>query len=128
MVVGVGIDRCSVERMKKAGLSEAFRRRVFTEGELGYAASRGAAGAQSLAAMFAAKEAFAKATGLGLARVGLKNVEVAHDAEGRPRLVLNCREILPELLRKARFHLSLTHEGGVAAAVVICETEGVETP
>lgn len=78
-----------------------------------------------LAAAYAAKEAFAKATGLGLAKLGLHSVSVRHDGNGRPFLVLDPRTPALEPYRRARFHLSLSHDGGIAAAVVICETEGV---
>jgi len=124
MIAGIGIDLCSVERMMKACERHAFCRRVFTEAELSYAAGK-ASGACHLAAAYAAKEAFAKATGLGLAKLGFHSVSVRHDAEGRPSLVLDPQTPALEPYRQARFHLSLSHDGGVAAAVVIYETEGV---
>lgn len=78
-----------------------------------------------LAAAYAAKEAFAKATGLGLAKLGLHSVSVRHDGNGRPFLVLDPQAPALEPYRRARFHLSLSHDRGIAAAVVIYETEGV---
>ena len=122
MIAGVGLDLCEIARMQKVCDSEAFCSRVFTDGEREYGASR-AWRSESLAGMFAAKEAFAKATGLGLSRTGLKNVEVIHDESGRPSLVLNPNAAFYDSLRNARFHLSLSHDGGVAAAVVIYESE-----
>ncbi|RKJ81503.1 MULTISPECIES: holo-ACP synthase [unclassified Pyramidobacter] len=124
MIAGVGMDLCGVERMREACESEAFCRRVFTEAELSYAAGKKSR-ACHLAVAYAAKEAFAKATGLGLAKLGLHSVSVRHDAEGRPFLVLDPQTPALEPYRRARFHLSLSHDGGIAAAVVIYETEGV---
>ncbi len=124
MIVGVGIDLCDVSRIERACASEDFRRRVFTERELSYAASR-AGGCESLAGCFAAKEAFAKATGLGLSRAGLKSVEVVHGENGRPELKLAADRLPRELTgEKTRFHLSITHDGGCAAAVVVYEVRG----
>ena len=71
------------------------------------------------------RTAFAKATGLGLAKLGLRSVSVRHDAVGRPILVLDPQAPALEPYRRARFHLSLSHDRGIAAAVVIYETEGV---
>ncbi len=121
MVLGVGLDICEIERMKRLCSSEAFRRKVFTPTELAWKANS-AGRFFHLAAAFAAKEAFAKATGLGLAKTGLHNVGVAHDGCGRPFLALNfqCPALKP--FEFSRFHLSLSHDGGIAAAVVIYES------
>ena len=123
MIVGIGLDLCNVERMRHACEKESFCRKVFTERELAYAEGR-ARRAESLAGIFAAKEAFAKATGLGLSSIGLKRVEVVHGLSGRPELFIVADCPLPESLRKARFFLSISHDAGVAAAVVVIETEG----
>ncbi len=124
MISGIGLDLCDAERMERACRSEAFCRRVFTPDELAYAGEK-ASRLFHLAAAFAAKEAFAKATGLGVARVGLQNVSVVHDAAGRPFLRVNFNAPALAPFRSVRFHLSISHDRGIAAAVVICETEGV---
>lgn len=124
MISGIGLDLCDAERIERACRSEAFCRRVFTPDELAYAGKK-ASRRMHLAAAFAAKEAFAKATGLGIAHVGLQNVSVAHDAAGRPFLWVNFDAPALVPFRLARFHLSISHDRGIAAAIVICETEGV---
>lgn len=124
MIAGVGIDLCSVERMRKACESEDFCRRVFTEAELSYATGKKTRICH-LAAAYAAKEAFAKAIGVGLAKLGLHSVSVHHDENGRPFLVLDPRTLALGSYCQARFHLSLSHDGGIASAVVIYETEGL---
>ena len=120
MILGLGIDLCSIERMKSFCSSEAFRRRVFTPEELEYSGD-GKNSMAHMAAAFAAKEAFAKATGLGLSGTGLRNVSVAHTEGGRPFLRLNpeAEQLKPFL--SGSFHLSISHDAGVAAAVVIYE-------
>ena len=64
---GLGIDLCGVGRIERElKRGDAFLRRFFTNSERAYIASRGQMGAQSAAAMFAAKEAFLKAVGAGI--------------------------------------------------------------
>jgi holo-[acyl-carrier protein] synthase len=121
MISGVGLDICSIERMKQACASETFRQKVFTPAELSYARN-GAAEYCHLAAAYAAKEAFAKASGLGLGKIGLQNVGIVHDDDGRPSLYLNFQHEALKKYQKAKFHLSVSHDGGIAAAVVVIES------
>lgn len=122
-VVGVGIDVASVERVARilAGpRGERFARRICTEREREVADRRGARRAEAYAARFAAKEAFAKALGAppGL---GWQEVEVCR-AGGRPTLLLSGRAAeIVAAEGASRLHLSLTHDAGVAAAVVVLE-------
>ena len=120
MILGMGLDLCSIERLRRALRVQGFRERVFSEEEIVYVADRRNPEA-SLAACFAAKEAFAKATGWGLASVGLRGVWVVRTPRG-PRLEWNSenRRRL-ETWGAARCHLSLTHERDYAAAVVLLE-------
>lgn len=112
----VGIDLVEVARLRRAveRFGERFLRRVFTPGELRHCLGRRDEAAR-LAARFAAKEAFVKAVGGG---VSWREVEVASDPGGRPRLVLHGRA---SAWSGARPRLSLSHERSVAAAVVILE-------
>lgn len=117
VIVGVGIDVVQVGRLARAltrtpGLAD----RLFTDGE------REQPRAESLAARFAAKEAVAKALG---APGGLKwrDAEVVSDPSGRPRLVLHggvAEEAAAQGI--STWHLSLSHDGGVATAVVVAES------
>jgi holo-[acyl-carrier protein] synthase len=121
MIAGVGIDLAPVARIaallpKYGG---RFERRVFTDAERDYCRAR-ANPAEHFAARFAAKEATLKALGVP-AGLSWHEMEVI-SAGGRPELSLT-----GEAARAAgrvgarRFHLSLTHAGGVAAAVVVLE-------
>ena len=115
MIVGVGIDVVDIERFEATlERTPALRERLFTieERHLGIA---------SLAARFAAKEALAKSLG---APVGLDwtVARVVTNEDGRPSL-----EIGGTVLARANdlgvdsFHVSLSHDAGVASAVVIAE-------
>ena len=115
MIVGLGIDVVDVERFGETlARTPAMRERLFTATEL----TRPLA---SLAARFAAKEALAKALG---APAGLHwiDAEVQTDETGRPSLVLS-----GSVARRAdeigatRVHVSLSHDAGIASAVVVLE-------
>jgi len=78
--------------------------------------------AASLAARFAAKEAFGKALGTGLAGIVLKDIIVSNRQNGRPEIrVINTAFNALEKSGANRVHLSLTHEHEYAAAVVVLE-------
>ncbi len=122
-MIGLGIDLCEIARIERAIRNEAFLRRYFTQEERGYILSRGAAGAQSAAAMFAAKEAFLKAVGAGIGGgIALEEIGIIHEKGGAPRYALgDAAEKRLKELGAARALLSLTHEAGIAAAVCVIE-------
>ncbi len=121
---GLGIDLCGVERIERElKRGYAFLHRFFTNSERAYIASRGQMGAQSAAAMFAAKEAFLKAVGTGIGGgIALDEIAVEHLPGGAPvyRLTGAAQARLGELGAERAF-LSLTHEAGMAAAVCVIE-------
>ena len=121
-MIGLGIDLCQVERIEKAMATHAnFLSRYYTEEEQAYIAQRGSVGAQSAAAMFAAKEAFLKALGVGLSGgIALHEVGVTHNEQGCPSYALSSAAL--EQLRQRGFasaELSLSHEGGLAIAMCL---------
>lgn len=81
----VGIDMAEIERIKASAENESFLKRVFSETEISYAFKKKNY-AESLAAFFAAKEAFGKALGTGIAGFSPKEVSVFHDDKGKPYL------------------------------------------
>lgn len=120
---GLGIDLCEIARIERAMKNDAFLRRFFTQEERDYIAARGAAGAQSAAAMFAAKEAFLKAAGAGIGGgIALDEIGVRHEAGGAPRYALaGAAAKRLEAMGASCALLSLTHEAGMAAAVCVLE-------
>jgi len=125
MIVGTGIDLCEVARMRRAvaRFGDRFLARCFTEGEQADCLHRRDP-APGLAARWAAKEAIAKALGTGLGgQVGWREVEVVRTDTGQPELRLtgSAAALVATRWGAVRFHLSLTHERGMAAAVVIAE-------
>jgi holo-[acyl-carrier protein] synthase len=113
-----------VDRIEKAVERWGYRflKRIFTPAEIERCQKR-ARPAQCLALRFAAKEAFAKALGLGM-RKGLRwrDIEVVHDNFGKPDLLLhNQAQRLLEDVEASRTWLSLSDERESALAVVVLE-------
>jgi holo-[acyl-carrier protein] synthase len=125
MILGIGLDLCETRRLKRAMARSAFVRRVFSPAEIAACQSR-RDGILRYAARFAAKEAYFKAIGTGWGRgVGWLDVEVASDGSGPPRLLVSGEaRRLSRALGVKRTHLSLTHTGVYAAAVVVIEGPG----
>lgn len=119
-VVGVGVDLCEVERMRRAvGRTAGFADRVFTAGEQAYCrAARDPA--ERFAVRFAAKEAVLKALGAGLGACRLRDIEVVRSASGAPALVLHrTAAALAAERGVGAWQVSLTHTAATAGAVVL---------
>ncbi|HEX5533771.1 MAG TPA: holo-ACP synthase [Actinomycetales bacterium] len=115
MIVGVGIDVVDIERFTRTlARTPRLVERLFTEAERGLAPA-------SMAARFAAKEAAAKALG---APVGLRwlDATVHRGDDGRPHLAITGTVAARAAeLGIDTFHLSLSHDAGIASAVVVAE-------
>jgi holo-[acyl-carrier protein] synthase len=123
MVLGIGIDLCTVARIQKEldapgrGCLEA----VFTAAEIAHGESRPHPAAH-FAARFAAKEATLKAlAGGGASGSFWLDIEVESDDDA-PRLVLHGRvRKIAEDLGVRRLHVTLSHDRQLATATVIAE-------
>ncbi len=124
MIHGIGTDLLDARRIR-SGLTrfgEHYADRILAPAEHAiYHASRDPA--RFLAKCFAAKEAFAKATGTGLrAPVTLRNIAVLRDARGKP--FLQCAPGLSAWLAArgvTAHHVSLSDEGDLVLAFVVLE-------
>ena len=126
MIVGLGIDVCSIERMRRAleRHGDRFSGRICSDAERAEVAGRGDISIW-LAGRFAVKEAFAKALD-GARGVGWHEVEVRRMASGRPVLELKGNaNAMARNFGADTWHVSITHDAGVAVAVVILEGSGV---
>ena len=126
-MVRVGTDIVEVDRVRRAveRTGEAFIRRVYTEGEAAYCDAGAARRFESYAARFAAKEAFAKATGEGVgANVHLNEVEVVNLDHGKPVLRLHgtTAAFFEEAFPGASVDVSLSHTSKLAVATVVIGT------
>jgi holo-[acyl-carrier protein] synthase len=114
-IIGVGIDVVDIDRfVQSLERTPGLRDRLFTADE----ASRPPA---SLAARFAAKEAIAKALG---APVGMAwhDAEIVSEETGRPRFdIRGTVAAQADALGVVHVHVSLSHDAGIASAVVVLE-------
>jgi holo-[acyl-carrier protein] synthase len=115
VIVGIGVDVVDIARFEVSlARTPRMAERLFTAGERSLPVS-------SLAARFAAKEALAKALG---APAGLiwTDAEVLPGDGGAPRLAVTGSVAAAAAVRGVqRWHLSLSHDAGIASAIVIAE-------
>jgi holo-[acyl-carrier protein] synthase len=128
VIIAIGIDMVELSRVDRllASKGERALRKLFTDAERAYAASRPRP-ALHFAARVAAKEAAYKALrGTHQARaIGWRELEVTLAEDGSPSLILHggaARRAIE--LGVTRVHLSLTHTADSAAAVAVLEGPG----
>lgn len=121
MIVGIGIDVVPVDRFAESlRRTPSLRTRLFVADEL-TTASGAQRSSESLAARFAAKEALAKALGAG-GGMSWTDAQIRTDDAGRPSLEVSGTVAARAAERGVtRWHVSLSHDGGIASAVVIAE-------
>ena len=128
MIYGIGCDLCDTARMAKSlggPHGSTFAARVFGPAEReGNSSPLSAHKAASAAADFAAKEAFLKAAGTGLAGpFALCEIEAVRLESGAPEYRFSGGSARWMDERHLRAKLSLSHDGGMALAFCILETE-----
>ena len=121
----VGIDMVEIERIKESAKNEKFLGKIFAQEELDYAFKKKNS-AESLAAFFAAKEAFVKAMGSGFRGFSPKEIYIIHDENGKPLLRFSGKAAEKIKESNLSFDVSLTHTDTTAAAVVIAFRESAE--
>jgi len=112
-----GIDLVEINRITslKTTIKDRFVQRILTENE-----RKEHLQDQSIAGIFAAKEATAKALGCGIGIVSWQEIEILPDSHGTPGLLLT-----GNALRKASdlgisiWSVSITHTTELAAAQVV---------
>ncbi len=115
------VDIVRIERLLERH-AEAFERRVFTDTERLYCHSQHRCAA-SFAVRFAAKEAVAKAFGVGIgAQLAWKSVAILPNKLGAPEVFLDAKgQALLQALGGRRIHISLSHTRTLAVAVAVIE-------
>ncbi|MBF0344124.1 MAG: holo-ACP synthase [Nitrospirae bacterium] len=120
MIYSIGVDITQNDRIKEIveKWGGRFLSKVYTDDELKYCFSKSSP-VGSLAARFAAKEAFIKACGRPAA---FKNIEVISNELGKPSLRLHQEtDGCLKTLGITASHLSISHERHYSVAVVILE-------
>jgi holo-[acyl-carrier protein] synthase len=108
--------------MERAIKCSRFVNRIFHRTEIEYANTKAKAAA-SYAVAFAAREAFCKAASISMYNtVFSQDIWIERDKSGKPAVMLS-EDIKNKLSLQGElcFHISLSHEGDIAAAYVIIE-------
>jgi holo-[acyl-carrier protein] synthase len=112
MIDGIGIDVVDIARfLESLERTPGLREKIFTESEQ-------IKPAQSLAARFAAKEALYKALSPSHG-LHWHEAEVINAPNGKPEFLF--RGEIADLIDGAKVHLSLSHDAGIASALVVIE-------
>ncbi len=130
LILGIGTDLASIDRISKvlADHGQRFEERCFDAEERARARESKAPDA-AYAKRWAAKEACAKALGLGIRNtIYLKDIVVLNDAEGKPSLDLRggAKERLTAITPQGmtpHIHISLADEPPMALAFVVISAE-----
>lgn len=122
MIVGIGVDVVDLARFERAvSRTPALRTRLFTPAERNLPL-------RSLAGRFAAKEALIKALGDSTG-VTWQDMEVVSDGQRNPSFVLhNAVADVAQARGITSIHLSMSHDGGIAIAYVIAESDQNAVP
>ena len=122
MILGIGIDLVVINEIEESIQSESFVHKVFTPAEM-QAVERYRNKAEHLAGKFAVKEAFMKAIGAGIRQeVWFTQIEVLSDESGKPQVQVRGEAGKRlEAVGAKQVHVSISHAGGMAVAVVILE-------
>jgi holo-[acyl-carrier protein] synthase len=116
VIIGIGIDVVDIDRFAASmERTSGLRERLFTPLEVDLPL-------QSLAARFAAKEALAKALGAP-GNLEWHHAEVRRAQAGRPVFTLSGTVAARAgELGAQHVHLSLSHDAGIASAIVVLES------
>lgn len=87
-MIGIGIDIIEIDRIEKALLKQdRFLEKLFTKYEITYYQEKGQK-AETIAGIFAAKEAVSKVLGKGVSGYTWQDIEIKHDSNGKPEVFL----------------------------------------
>jgi holo-[acyl-carrier protein] synthase len=123
LLIGIGIDIADQNRFKE-GLDkygDGFLRQILTEQEI-KACARYRFPIEHYAGKFAVKEAFMKAAGTGLRELNFQDIEVLNRESGAPYILTSGKAETIIIERGiTQVHVSLSHDGNMAVAVVVLE-------
>lgn len=114
-----GIDVVKISRFEKDAKNQLFFEKYFTKQEIEYAYSKNKK-LETVAGLFACKEAFLKALGIGIGGgIDLKEINIFHE-NGKPKI-----EITPKIdyyltgLSCSQVSVSISHDGDIATAICV---------
>lgn len=119
-MIKCGIDLIRISRLAEVNpaIKARFIRRVYTTAEIAQAQGDN----DTLSGIFAAKEAVSKALGTGIGKVAWQDIEILHALSGEPAVFLHGAALeVAQIKRLEEWSVSITHEGGIAAAVAVAQ-------
>lgn len=119
--MSIGIDIVNINRIKKIieKSRDKFYEKIFTEKEINYIFKRNHK-SQTIAGLFASKEAVSKVFGKGIGDINWKDIEILHDNNGKP--FLNINKKIKQNFKKINLsdiQISISHEKNYAIAFAI---------
>ncbi|MEA5084586.1 MAG: holo-ACP synthase [Lachnospiraceae bacterium] len=121
MVIGVGTDIIEIARIEKAITKDSFVKKYFTEKEIIFFKSKNCK-AETIAGSFSAKEAVSKVLGTGFFSFGAIDIEIMHDDNGAPYVVLGGNAKTVAIEKKIEnICISISHCKDYAIAYAVAE-------
>lgn len=122
MIIGIGTDIIEIERIEKTlEKTHTFFDKVYTANEKTYYLESHKR-TETLAGLFAAKEAVSKALGTGFRGFGLKDIEIVPNHLGKPEVTLYGEaKVLGQRLKVDTIHISISHSKSYATAFAVAE-------
>ena len=122
-IFGIGVDIANIDRIKKNLKNKNFINRIFSKSEL-LKCNKHVNKVNCFAKRFAAKEAFAKALGTGIAKgINFNEIIVHNIKSGKPGIKLagNTRSTVNKITntKKLSIFLSLSDDKPFAVAMVV---------
>jgi holo-[acyl-carrier protein] synthase len=129
MIIGTGIDIISNERIRKilTKFPSAFLKKIFSQKEIEILQTKfldiySNKAINFIAKRFAAKEAFAKATGLGIGgNFSFTDIQILNSELGKPFILLDNKKKFTNIFNQSQIYLTISDERDYSVAMVIIE-------
>ena len=119
--IRTGIDIVEIYRIENIleSKGERFLNKIFTDSEIEYIVNKGRK-ANTVAGMFATKEAVSKVLGSGIGKINWKDIELYHERSGKPYININ-KKIRDkfDVLKIDSIDISISHEKKYAVSIAI---------
>jgi holo-[acyl-carrier protein] synthase len=125
MIIGIGIDLCSITKITNLySKHPRFSKKILTQEEFQIFKTiiNPEHRCLFLAKIWSAKEAFAKATQLGLSKMGFHNLSLLNHENGAPYFKLNLNSELAKKFGNCKSHVSISHENDYVIVQVLLES------
>ena len=112
-MISNGVDIVKISRFNDIKNNNTLLNNIFNSTELEYINKRNF-NINTIAGIFASKEAFLKAIKKGINDYSLRDIEISHNEDNAPFIILH--NILKSEYDETKFSLSISHDGDYAVA------------